>query len=391
MRALLVLPIIFALMCLSLPACNMPADAQSREERHRIVATSPEAKDVVITQQYVCQIHSQRHIEIRALQEGYLELITLKEGQAVKEGDVMFRVIPILYKARLDAEKAKARLAEITWKNAVQLAKDKVVSDQEVALRRAELDEANAKVQLAQAEYNFTEVKASFDGIVNLLLKQQGSLVKKEEILTTLSDNSLMWVYFNVPEARYLEDMAGVGQDNDTRQIDLVLANGSKFPQHCKSVVKTAQFNNETGNIQYRADFPNPDGLLRHGQTGNILIHHLLKNAIVIPQRATFEILDKRYVWVVEKDGVIHQSEVVFQYEMDDIFVIKKKEEHKKEEHKTEVSKNQEHKTEVHITGLDVTDRIVLEGVRQVRDGEKVECELRPPGEVLASAKKHAE
>ena len=137
-----------------------------------------------------------------------------------------------------------------------------------------------------------------------------------------------------------------------------MLANGDKFQQTGKIGAIEADFNNETGNIPFRADFPNPDGLLRHGQTGNVLIHRRLNDAIVIPQRATFEILDKRYVYVVGKDDVVHQREIVVQNELDDIFVIK--------------------------NGLDVNDKIVLEGVRQVRDGEKVEYEFRTPEEVLA-------
>ena len=130
------------------------------------------------------------------------------------------------------------------------------------------------------------------------------------------------------------------------------------------------------------------------------MIHRTLKDAIVIPQRATFEILDKRYVWVVDNDGAVHQREIVVQYEQDDIFVINKletikaetkKEETKKEAHKTEETKKEEHKKEEHKKGLDVNERIVIEGVRQVRDGEKVESEFRPAEEVLANQKKHAE
>src|SRR5262249_54808964 len=101
-------------------------------------------------------------------------------------------------------------------------------------------------------------------------------------------------------------------------------------------------------------------------QTGTVLIHRTLNNAIVIPQRAVFETLDKRYVYVVGEDDVVHQREIVIQNELEDIFVIKK--------------------------GLDVNDRIVLEGVRQVRDGEKVEdYEFRKPEEALAHQKNHAE
>jgi membrane fusion protein (multidrug efflux system) len=220
-----------------------------------------------------------------------------------------------------------------------------------------------------------------------------------------------MWVYFNVPEARYLEDMASQGQHMVSRNIELVLANGKKFPQTCESIRREAKFNNETGNLAYRADFPNPDGLLRHGQTGTILIHRPLKEAIVIPQRATFEILDKRYVYVVDTDNVVHQREITILHEMDDIFVINrvetKKVESKKVESKKEGPKTEEHKaegpktgghkaegpkTEEYKNGLDVNDRIVLEGVRQVHDGEKLtEFEFRKPEEALANQKLHAE
>ena len=339
---------------------------EEQEEAHqKIIVTSPMAKDVIITQPYVCQIHSRRHIEVRALEPGYLKAIPIKEGQAVKTGELMFEIMPILYQARLDAELAERDLAQLELNNTKRLAAKQGVSQNEVRLFEAKLAKAQAKADQALAELNFTKVRAPFDGIVDRLHEQQGSLIKEGDILTTLSDNSLMWVYFNVPEARYLEYKADVDQDKEDQEIDLVLANGSKFPQSGKIGAIEAQFNNETGNIPFRADFPNPDRLLRHGQTGNVLIDRTFNNAIVIPQRATFEILDKRYVYVVGKDDVVHQREIVIQHEKDDIFVIKK--------------------------GLDVNDKIVLEGVRQVRDGEKVEYEFRKPEEALANQKNHAE
>ena len=141
-----------------------------------------------------------------------------------------------------------------------------------------------------------------------------------------------------------------------------MLANDEQVPSKIRQDrCDRGQFNNETGNIAFRADFPNPDRLLRHGQTGTMLIHRTLKDAIVIPQRATFEILDKRYVYVVGKDDVVHQREITIQHELEDIFVIEK--------------------------GLDVNDKIVLEGIRQVHDGEKVEYEFRKPEEVMANQK----
>lgn len=360
--------VVVAAVSLSLPACDR-THAEGKEaahgEHHKIVVTSPKAMDVTLTQQYVCQIHSRRNIEVRALQEGYLEPISVREGQAVKKGDVLFRVMPVLYKTRLDAEKAEARLAEIELKNTKNLYDQKVVLDQELALYEAKLAKAEAKVRLAEAELNFATVRAPFDGIIDRLLQQQGSLVKKEDLLTTLSDNSVMWVYFNVPEARYLEYMAGQSGDRANERIELKLADGSIFPETGTIGAIEAKFNNETGNIPFRADFPNPNRLLRHGQTGNVVLHKTLHGAIVIPQRATFEILDKRYVFMVGDDHVVHPREITIQHELDDVFVIGR--------------------------GLEAKDRIVLEGVRQVRDGDKVDFEFKAPGEVLSNQKLHAE
>ena len=283
---------------------------EHHQENQTIVLTSPKAMDVTVTQQFVCQIRSQRHIDVCALDGGYLQDITVKEGQAVKKGDVMFRLLPVLYKARLDAELAEARLAQLEYNNTDSLFKGKaVVSENEVLLFKAKYDKAKAKADVAQAEMNFTEVKTPFDGIVDRLQQREGSLIKEGDVLTTLSDNSVMWVYFNVPEAQYLEYMAARAQHEAEDRIELRLANHTTFPQPGKIGAIEAQFDNETGNIAFRADFPNPDRLLRHGQTGTILIHRTLHDATVIPQRAVFDLLDKRYVWVIDEDDVASASD----------------------------------------------------------------------------------
>ena len=203
---------------------------------------------------------------------------------------------------------------------------------------------------MAKAELNFTKIVAPFDGIVDLL-KEQGSLVKEGESLATLSDNSLVRVYFNVPERRYLEHMTDLNRPKADLQFELILADGKKFGQVGKLSGIKADFDSKTGTIPFRADFPNPDGLLRHGQRGTVLISRVLNGAIVIPQRATFEVLSKRYVYVVDKEDVAHLREIVIQNELEDLFVIKK--------------------------GVGVDDKIILDGIRQVHDGEKVEYEDR--------------
>ncbi len=365
-------------LCLCLPACTEAGGGhhgEVHEAHHTIVLTSPIRQDVVSTQQFVCQVHSRRHIELRALERGYLEEIRVQEGQAVKQGQLLFKILPVIYKAKLHADQAELQRADITLRNTKRLFKSNIVSDQELALAKAEREKAKARVELAQAELSFTEIRAPFDGIIDRQHEQQGSLLEEGDMLTTVSDNSQVWVYFNVPEVNYLEFKAhpeALDPLNPQRltlpgaRIELQLANGQLFDQTAGDTVTVeSDFDSETGNIPFRADFPNPSGLLRHGQTGTLLIRVPLKDAIVIPQRATFEILDKRYVYVVGEDDVVHQRAIKVARELDDIFVVER--------------------------GLGVDDRIVLEGVRQVHDGERVEAELRDPRDVLSHQKHHAE
>lgn len=335
--------------------------------QHKIVVTSPVARDVTLTRQYVCQIHSRRHIEVCALEGGYLKDIHVNEGQAVTKGQTMFHILPTIYEAKLDADMAEAQLAQVEFDNTKSLVQQNIVSTQELKLAEAKLAKAVANVKLAQAEMNFANIKAPFDGIVDRLHEQEGSLVEEGAMLTTISDNSVMWVYFNVPESRYLEyqEAMNAGQNQDALDVQLRLANHKIFDQPGKIGAIEADFDSETGNIAFRADFPNPNGLLRHGQTGTVLINQVAKNAVVIPQRATFEILAKKYAFVIDVDDIVHQREIVIQNEKDDIFLIS--------------------------DGLQPGEKIVLEGILQVRDGEKVEYEYRDPDTVLGNLKYHAE
>src|SRR5439155_2354712 len=141
-------------------------------------------------------------------------------------------------------EVAEAHLAQLEFNNTKALSVKKIVSENEVALLGAKLEKANAKASLARAELNFTSVKAPFDGIVDRLHEQLGSLVKEGDVLTTLSDNSVMWVYFNVPEARYLDYMASSDREKENQKIELVLANHVKFQHIGKIGAIEAKFNN---------------------------------------------------------------------------------------------------------------------------------------------------
>lgn len=347
--------------------CLTSCKSQKEEEKEatvKLLVTKPLTKDTTIIKDYVCQIHAIQHIDIRALEKGYLQKIFVDEGQSVKKGQLMFQIMPMMYQAEMQKAQAEANFAEIEYKNTKSLADNDVVSKNELALAKAKYDKAKAELSLAQVHLSFTEIRAPFDGIMDRFQVRLGSLVSEGDLLTTLSDNSKMWVYFNVPEAEYLNFKSGA-DENNTKVVRLLMANNQIYDY--PGVIETieADFNNETGNIAFRATFPSPKGLLRHGETGNVQMVVPFKHAMIIPQKATFEVLEKRYVFVVDKNNVVRQREITIGSEMPDLYLV--------------------------VGGLSGNEKILLEGIRKVKDGDKITYSYEDPKSVISHLKVYVE
>ena len=336
---------------------------EEKEESVVYPVTSPVKMDTVINKEFVSQIRSERNIEIRAQEKGFLEKIYVDEGQHVQAGQVLFRIMPQLYQADVLKAKAEVAQAEIELQNASTLAKSNVVSINEKRMAKAKLDAAKAELNLAQTHLSFTTIRAPFSGIIDRLPLKLGSLVDEGDLLTSLSDNGGIFAYFNVSEPEYLNYQTH-SAERENNQVSLIMANGETFPN--KGIIQTieGEFDNETGNIAFRAKFPNSNQLLRNGETGKIQMTLPLKNALIIPQKATYEIQDQKYVFVVGKDGVARSKNIKVSYELPDIYVVSE--------------------------GLDVGDKILLEGVQKVKDDQKVETKFQDPKKVLSSLKLQA-
>lgn len=354
----------FITICCTLFLISCGPKKEETQEETKFTVTSPLKSNTDITKEYVSQIRAIQHIEIRALEKGYLQKIYVDEGQFVKKGQVMFQIMPSIYNAEMEKAQAEADFAHIEYQNTKQLADKNVVSPNELALAKAKYNKAKAELSLAQTHLQFTLIKAPFDGIMDHLQVRLGSLINEGDLLTTLSDNSQMWVYFNVPEAEYLNYKMNADQENMLK-VNLLMPNNQLFKHD--GVVKTieADFDNETGNIAFRATFPNPERLLRHGETGNIEMKIPLKNAIIIPQKSTFEILEKKYVFVVDRNKRVHSREITIASEMPDLYVVK--------------------------SGLNQSDKILLEGIRKVKDNDIIDFHYEDPKSVLPKLKVYVE
>ena len=225
-------------------------------------------------------------------------------------------------------------------------------------------EKAKAELASTNTHLGFTEIRAPFTGIVGRLHVRKGSLVDDGELITELSDNSKMWVYFNVPEAEYLNQMSD-RTTNNPMHVRLRMANGKEFTQD--GVVETIEsdFDNETGNIAYRATFPNPKGLLRYGETGNVVITSPYANALMIPQKATFEELEKKYVYVITKDNKVKAREIKIAAELPHLYVV--------------------------ASGLGKDERILLDGLRMVQENQTISSKYQTPEKVMSNLDLYAE
>ncbi|MBD3904819.1 efflux RND transporter periplasmic adaptor subunit [Chryseobacterium sp. Ch-15] len=343
-------------------SCNEKKEEKQEDSVYPV--TSPVKMDTIINKDYVAQVQSVKNIEIRAQEKGFLEKIYVDEGQYVKAGQTLFRIMPQLYQAELLKAKAEVEQASIELRNASTLSDNNIVSKNERLMAKAKLDAANAEMKLAQIHLSFTDIKAPFSGIIDRIPLKLGSLVDEGDLLTTLSDNTNIYTYFNVSEPEYLNyqtNVAGRGNQN----VNLVMANGDLFNQTGEIQTIEGQFDNETGNIAFRAKFPNPEKLLRNGETGKIRMTLPLKNALIIPQKATYEIQDQKYVFVIDKNGVAKSKNIKISYELPDIYVV--------------------------ASGLSSDDKILLDGVQKVKDDQKVKVKYQDPKKVLQSLKLKAE
>jgi membrane fusion protein (multidrug efflux system) len=351
------LSFIALIVVLSISACKSKPEEKTEAGKYNV--TNPLRMDTSFTKEYVAQIQSIQNIEVRAKVKGFIETINVDEGQHVKKGQLLFTIRPKEYEVEYTKAKAQVRTAELEMQNVKTLADKGIVSKNELALSVAKLNEIKAEAAMAALYVTYTKITAPFDGIIDRLKFKAGSLIDEGTLLTTLSNNKDVYAYFNVSEQEYLDYKAQASKKEKT-VANLLLANNQ--PHKYKGVIETieAEFDNNTGTIAFRAKFPNPDNLLKHGETGKVQLLVNLKNVLVIPQKATYELQDKIYVYVVDKNNVVKSRNVFIQQKLPNIYVIG--------------------------SGLKEDDTILLEGIQSVKEDEKIATNFVPANQSFTNS-----
>lgn len=351
-----------ALSCIMLvSSCKSKTEEGASLTTNSFRVVRPVILDTTYNVDYISDIHSHRNVEIRARVKGYLEQIFVDEGNFVKKGQILFRTSSHEFKVELLKAKAKlknavaeAKAADLQLQNAKMLFEKNVVSRTELELAESKLAAFNAMIEEAQSEQesaliklSFTEIRAPFDGIIDRIPNKVGSLIDEGMLLTTLSDNSSIYAYFNVSEKEYLDFSTKITSNANSKEVFLILANGVKYPFSGFVETIDGEFNKTTGSIAFRAKFPNPDRLLKHGASGKIRTVQEVKNAMVIPQKSTFEIQDRNYVYVVNSENKIQTKSFVPKIRIPHLYIIE--------------------------SGLSTNDFILYEGIQDVKEGMKVQ------------------
>ena len=356
--------LLVALCSLTAGSCGTDSQADSPHENDTpltLPVVQLAARDTVLTHDYVADIQAVRNVEMRARMPGYLEKIYVDEGAHVKKGQPIFKINDAEYRTRLararaalNDARAQARVAGLQLKQVKLLTDNDIISKTELDVARAKVKSAESDVVAARANVtnaerllSYTAIRAPFDGVVNRQPIKVGSLVDEGTLLTSISDASEVFAYFNVSEDEYLEYRKTRLRDSarSTNLVHLILADGMLYPQPGKIETVESEFQSTTGSIAFRARFENPQGLLRHGATGKVRLTNTLPDAVLLPQKAVFEVQDKNYVYVVARGRVVRQS-FEPQTRLASFYVVK--------------------------SGLKPGTTVVSEGIQDLRDGARI-------------------
>lgn len=337
-----------------------------------------QAQEADIQTTYPATIKGMQDVEIRPKVSGFITKLCVKEGQAVKAGQLLFVIDNVTYsaavrqaKAAVNSAKAQLSTAKLTYNNNQKLFQNNVIGSYELESAKNAYESALAAVAQAEASYvsakqnlDFCYVTSPANGVVGDLPYRVGALVSasSQQPLTTVSNISTMQVYFSMTEKDLLDMTKTAGGIHaaikDYPAVKLQLADGTIYNQPGHVATVSGVIDPTTGSVSMRADFPNPEHLLKSGGSGSIVVPHNNSTAIIIPQDAVSQVQDKYFVYVVGKDNKVKYTPVT-------------------------VNPNNDGKNYIIDGGLSVGDRIVVNGISSLTDG----AEIKPLTEAQYQAK----
>ena len=357
--------VLFAFCLALLSSCGNKSNDAGKVPEYAVEELQPITANLTTT--YPATIRGKQDVEIRPQVSGFITKLCVDEGATVRKGQTLFIIDPTQYQsaantARAAVATAKAAVStqQMTFDNKKELNKKQIISDYDLsmaenALLQAKAQLAQAQAQLTAAEQNlsFTQVKSPSDGVINNIPYRLGALVSPsiQTPMTTVSEIDEVYVYFSMTEKELLAMTKSSGslkeEISKMPAIKLQLIDGTEYGLEGKVDAVTGVIDQTTGSVSMRAIFSNKEHILRSGGTANILIPYHLENVISIPQSATVEIQDKKFVYTLQPDNTLKYTEIsIFNLDNGKDYLV--------------------------TSGLSAGDKIVIEGVQNLKNGIKI-------------------
>ena len=349
-------------------SCQESNSQKDKKEQVVLPVTTLSTHKTELHRYYVGTIDAVQNVEIRARVQGYLEKIYVDEGKEVQKGQLLFAISDQEYEAEVSRSQAALKTAVAESKRTqleldrVKILVDKaVVSKSELEVAKANFEAVNAGISRAESALNhararlsYTLVRAPFSGIINRIPFKVGSLISEGTLMTSVSDLQSVYVYFNVSESDYLEYVKTQSENPDdvNRSVSLVLADGTYYQEKGAIETMDGEFEETTGSIAFRAKFKNYKNMLKHGSSGTIKLTNHVKDALIVPQKSTFEIQDKNYVYVLDNNNQVYARSFVPKTRYSDFYIVQ--------------------------SGLNKGDKVVYEGIQKLKEGMQIVPQYMP-------------
>ena len=334
-------------------SCNGNKGQNDRRNPAKYTIEVISRADATVYTLFPVQIQSQDAIEIYPRATGYIQTIYVHEGDNVKKGSPILKISDSDYLQAVNSTKAVYDNALLEVQKLRPLVEKDIISPFQLQTAQSNVEAAKAAYENAKINLSYTLITSPVSGVIGRISLREGSLLTAgiTTLITTVASSGDVFAYFSFDEKLLLQ------LGDDTRAslkqkvaklppAELLLANGQTYEHKGKIVLGSSLIDPATGSLQMKGVFPNPDAVLRSGSTGAIRIPNVYKNAIIIPQKATYDIQDKKMVLTVDSDNIVHATTIKVFNNTSDSFIIE--------------------------SGLIEGDRIVLDGVGKVRDGEKI-------------------
>lgn len=355
-------------MCLSFTSCGKQGQNGSQMIKE-LAVVSVSSSNVELISSYPAVIKGKQDVEIRPQVSGFITRLAVDEGSVVRKGQTLFIIDPVQYeeavnaaRAAVNVAKANMATAELTAQNKRELAKNNIIGAYDLQMAensllssKALLAQATAQLVNAEKNLSYTRVSSPSDGVVGTIPFRVGSLVSPSIVtpLTSVSDISEMYAYFSMTERQLLGFTAKGTSSKDILStmpsVQLKLIDGTIYGDTGKVETMSGVIDQTTGSVSIRARFSNKSQILRSGGTGIVLVPAKMTDCIVIPQKATYEIQDKRFVYVVDDKSTVKSTPIeIFTLDDGQNFVV--------------------------TSGLKVGDKIVVEGISSLKDGMQIKA-----------------